>query len=96
MEDTAYDTGAPTIQVLVYRDEELIARELCESDEEAMAIIDAWSEEGSYSFRVDDLSVHHRTGDILEPEPALLDDEAEWEPGAVPIAAASVPEHGVE
>ena len=66
---------APTIEVRVFRHGELIHRELCESEEEASIVIDAWAELDGVTCEVDDLSVHHQPGEILEPEPAELREE---------------------
>lgn len=62
----------PTVEVRVYRHGELVHRELCESDEQAALVIDEWAELDGVDCEVDDLSVHHRQGDVLEPAPAEL------------------------
>jgi hypothetical protein len=65
---------APTIQVRVFREGKMVHEELCESEEEAALVVDTWSElGGDVECEVDDLSVRHQLGDILEPEPAVLD-----------------------
>ncbi|MFI5041632.1 MAG: hypothetical protein ACHQNA_07265 [Acidimicrobiales bacterium] len=58
----------PTIEVRVYRRGELIRRELCESEEEAALVVEGWAEVEDVECEVDDLSVRHRPGDVLEPE----------------------------
>jgi hypothetical protein len=63
----------PTIEVRVYRDGRLIERELCESDEQAALAVEAWQEVEGVECEIDDLSIRHRPGDILEPEPADVD-----------------------
>jgi hypothetical protein len=65
----------PTIEVRVFRHGELVHRELCESEEQASLVIDEWSELDGIECEVDDLSVHHEPGEILEPEPAELREE---------------------
>jgi hypothetical protein len=65
----------PTIEVRVYHHGRLVERELCESEDEAMLVVDAWSEIEGVECEVDDLSIRHRPGDILEPEPPELDTE---------------------
>lgn len=65
----------PTVEVRVYRHGELVHRELCESEEQAALVIEEWSEMDGVECEVDDLSVRHEPGDILEPEPAELLDE---------------------
>ena len=85
-----YDAGASTIEVRIYRDEQLLARELCESEDDAAAVVDHWSELGNVSFQVDDLSVQHTPGDILAPEPPEVANED------YPIADAPLAERGGE
>ena len=63
---------APTIEVRVFRHGELVHHELCESEEQAALVIEQWAELDGVECEVDDLSVHHRPGEILEPEPAEL------------------------
>lgn len=65
----------PTIELRVFRHGELVHQELCESEEQALLVAENWSELGDVECEVDDLSIHHRLGDILEPEPGELDDE---------------------
>jgi flavodoxin len=66
---------APTIEVRVFRHGELVHRELCESEEQASLVIDEWAELDGVECEVDDLSVRHRPGEIMEPEPAEVRDE---------------------
>jgi hypothetical protein len=89
-ESGLYDAGASAIEVCIYRDEVLIARELCESEDDAVAVVDHWSELGNVSFLVDDLSVHHTAEDILGPEPPDVTNED------YAIADAPLPEKGEE
>jgi hypothetical protein len=89
-ESSGYDDGAAAIEVRIYRDEQLIARELCESEDNAAAVVDHWSEVGNVSFLVDDLSAQHTPGDILAPEPPEAANEAD------PIANGHLPDRGVE
>lgn len=67
---------APTIEVRVYRHGDLVHRELCESEEQAALVIEEWSELDGVECEVDDLSVRHEPGEILEPEPAELREQA--------------------
>ena len=89
-ESSLYNAGASAIEVCIYRDEQLIARELCESEDDAAAVVDHWSELGNVSFLVDDLSVHHSPGDILAADPP----DVAYEDYA--IANAPIPEKGAE
>jgi hypothetical protein len=67
---------APTVEVRVFRHGELVHTELCESDEQAALVIEEWAEHDGVTCEVDDLSIRHRPGDILAPEPADLREEA--------------------
>lgn len=69
-----------TVEVNVFRDNELIHTELCESDEQAALVVEEWSELDGVRCEVDDLTVKHEPGDILAPEPALTDDEEDYPP----------------
>ncbi len=59
---------APTVEVRVWRHGQLVHQELCESDEQAALVIEAWEELDGIECEVDDLSVRHQPGDIAEPE----------------------------
>lgn len=69
-----------TVEVRIYRGDELVHTELCESDEEATLVVEEWSERGGVRCEVDDLTIKHRPGDILEPEPAVTDDDEDYPP----------------
>lgn len=71
---------SPTVEVRVFRFGELVHRQLCESEEEAAAVVDRWMELQGVECEVDDLSTHHRPGEILEPE--VTTDSAEDYPAA--------------
>jgi hypothetical protein len=67
---------SPTVEVRVYRHGELTHRQLCESVEEAAAVVDTWRELEGVECEVDDLSVKHRPDEILDPSLAEpLDEE---------------------
>jgi hypothetical protein len=76
LEGMAYGGEAPTVEVRVYRDGTLIHRELCESTETAADVVELWSEVEHVECVVDDLSVHHRQGEILEPGDEAAPDES--------------------
>jgi hypothetical protein len=67
----------PSVAVRVYRDGRLWLQELCESEDEAALAVEEWSELEGVTCEVDDLSVRHRAGDILAPEPPEPDSEEE-------------------
>ena len=60
---------ALTIEVRVFRHGELIHSELCESEDQASVIVDEWAEVDGARCEVDNLSVHHHPGQIVESEP---------------------------
>ena len=66
------DDETPTIEVRVYRGDEIVHRQLCESEEAATAEVTRWAEVDGVTCEVDDLSFRHTAGDILEPGPADL------------------------
>ena len=90
-ETASYDPGSPSIEVRVYRDGRLFARELCESEEDAEAVVERWSEEGNFTFTVDDLTYHHTDHDVLAPEAGEPEDDE-----GCPIVEARVPAQGAE
>ena len=61
---------SPTVEVRVYREGTLLHHELCGSEEEALAVVEAWSEHKGVECEVEDLSSHHRADQISQPEPA--------------------------
>lgn len=65
----------PTIEVRVYQHGRLLRRELVESEEAAAIVLDIWSELEGVHCEVDDLTVRHAPGQVLEPDPALLPDD---------------------
>ncbi|MGZ4801575.1 MAG: hypothetical protein ACXVJ7_16765 [Acidimicrobiia bacterium] len=67
--------STPTIEVTVYRDGELVHRELCETETDASAVVEQWSEFESVVCQIDDLSVHHRSTDVLEPTESVMPDD---------------------
>lgn len=70
MVDTHYDIGTPSIEVTIYRGDELVARELCESEEEAALVVETWTERGDFSFEINDLTEREYVDDF---EPAIPD-----------------------
>ena len=64
------------MEVVVFQHGHEVARELCESAEEASLIVDWWSDQEGAQCQVDDLSIDHRPDDILEPSVEDLDEAA--------------------
>jgi len=88
---TLYDSGAPTIEVRIYRHDQLLIRELCESEEEATAVVEQWSDVDNVHVFVDDLSAHHGPEDILAPDEPLMGGGEDYS-----IASAPIPGYGTE
>ena len=51
------DVG-PTVEVVVFQHGREVARQVCESTEEASSIVEWWNEQDGTECRVDDLSIH--------------------------------------
>lgn len=65
----------PSVEVRVFRYGELVHQVRCESAEEAASVVEHWSELDGIECEVEDLSAHHRRGDVLEPEPATPEED---------------------
>ena len=57
-----------SVEVRLYRNGDLVHRQLCESAEEAGSLVEQWAERGITRVDIDDLSTRHEPGEILEPE----------------------------
>jgi hypothetical protein len=90
-EGTFYDSGAPTIEVRIYRNDQLLLLTLCESEQEAAKVVEQWSDVENVYVLVDDLSVHHRPGDILAPDELPISGDED-----LPIDSAAIPGYGTE
>ena len=88
---TLYDAGAPTLEVRIYDDGRLLTRELCESEEDAAAVVERWSDLANLFVVADDLSTKHGPDDILAPEDPPTDIDEDY-----PIASAPLPAYGTE
>jgi hypothetical protein len=86
---TGYDAGAPSIEVCIYEQGQLLTRELCESEEDAAAVVERYSDVPNTYIVVDDLATKHGPDDILAPEEPFPDDDH-------PIASAPPPGYGTE
>jgi hypothetical protein len=64
----------PTLEVRIYRDGVLVHSELCESEEDAAAAVEAWEQEARTTFEVADLSAQHHDVELLEVEPTGEED----------------------
>jgi hypothetical protein len=90
-EGTFYDSGAPTIEVRIFRNDQLLVRTLCESEQEAATVVEQWSDVENVYVLVDDLSVHHSPEDILAPDELSISDDEDHS-----IDSAAIPGYGTE
>jgi hypothetical protein len=74
MSETQADSTTPTLEVRILRDGVLVQRELCETDEEANAVVEAWSDTEGVVVEVEDLS-RSPAGGVLDPRPWEVDAE---------------------
>ena len=75
---------APTVEVVAFRDGREVARELCDTPEDAALAVERLTEEPGVVCQVDDLSVHHRPRDIREPSPDEFPGD-EYDAGEPPV-----------
>jgi hypothetical protein len=64
-----FGTESPTVEIVVFRNGREVARELCDTPDEATLVVERWSEEPGVVCQVDDLSERHRPEDIRDPSP---------------------------
>jgi hypothetical protein len=67
MQERSTHTPA-NVEVRGWRDGRVVARRVCESEQEARALVEQWSEQDFTRVEIDDLSVEHGSGEILEPD----------------------------
>ena len=75
MSEAQADSTTPTLEVRVLRDGVVIQRELCETDEEANAVAEAWSDAEGVRVEVEDLSRSGASPGVLDPRPWEVDAE---------------------
>jgi hypothetical protein len=75
MSETQADSTTPTLEVRILRDGVVIQRELCETDEEANAVVEAWSDTEGILVEVEDLSRSGGAAGVLDPRPWEVDAE---------------------
>ncbi len=63
----SFGAESPTVEVVVFRDGREVARELCDTAEDAALVVERWSEDPGVVCQVDDLSERHRPEDIRDP-----------------------------
>jgi len=88
---TLDDTRAPSFEVRIYRDNELLLRAFCESAEEATALASQGSGLDRVYLLVDDGSPTPGPGDVLEHEGVSGPDDEDQ-----PLASMALPGIGTE
>ena len=88
---TLYDAGAPAVEVRVYDHDRLLAREHCESEDDAAAVVERWSEVANLFVVADDRSSKHGPEDSLAPEAPHIGSGANF-----PLASTPLPGRGTE
>ena len=63
----------PSVEVRACRDGVLVCRELCESEEDAAAFVEAWEQQPGIECEVDDLSFPCHDTESFEVEPTDVD-----------------------
>ena len=87
---TLDDTLAPSFEVRIYRDDELVLQAFCESPEEATAVASQGSGLDHVYLLVDDGSPTQGPGDVFTYDQIGPDEEGQ------PLAAISLPGYGTE
>jgi hypothetical protein len=82
MTDTTDDT-TPTLEVRILRDGVLVQRELCESGEQADAVVDRWSDVEGVVVEIEDLVRDRAAVGVLDPRPWEVDDDRDAYDGSV-------------
>jgi hypothetical protein len=88
---TLYDTGAQPVEVRIYDHGRLLTRELCESEDDAAAVVERWSDVANLFVVADDISAQHEPDDILAPEDPLMGGDEDQ-----PLASMPLPGYGTE
>lgn len=91
---TLYDTAAPTFEVRIYDHARLVARELCDNENDAARVVEHWSDVANLFVVADDVSTTHHPDDIPAPEvphngSVASDDDR-------PLASTPLPGRGTE
>jgi hypothetical protein len=73
MSEIQADRIPPTLEVRVLRDGVVVERQLCDSDAEANAVVEAWSDVDGVVVEVDDLTRNAERTGVLEPRPWEVD-----------------------
>jgi hypothetical protein len=63
----------PTLEVRILRDGVVVQRELCATEAEANAVVEAWSDVEGVVVEVEDLARSPRGAGVLDPRPWEVD-----------------------
>ena len=70
----------PNLEVRIIRDGVVVQRELVETDDDARAMVDAWSEVDGVEVRIEDLTRTVAPSGVLDPRPWEVDaDDAAYD-----------------
>ena len=75
MSEMQADSTTPTLEVRILRDGIVIQRELCETEEEANAVVEAWADTEGILVEVEDLARSGGSAGVLDPRPWEVDAE---------------------
>jgi hypothetical protein len=75
MSESYVDSTTPSLEIRVLRDGVVVHRELCETDDQADALVQAWSDTEGVVVEVDDVGRRAAPAGILEPRPWEVDAE---------------------
>jgi hypothetical protein len=75
MSETQADRTPPTLEVRILRDGVVAQRALCETEAEAEALVQAWSEGEGVVVEVEDLTLRTGRPGVLDPQPWEVDAE---------------------
>jgi hypothetical protein len=88
---TLHDTDAPPLEVRIYDHSLLLAREPCDREEDAAAVVARWADVANLFVVADHPSSQHGPDDVPASEELLVDGDDDH-----PLASAPVPAHGTE
>ena len=75
MSETYADSTTPRLEVRILRDGVVVQRELCETAEDADAVVEAWADTEGVVVEVEDLTRNGGAAGVLDPRPWEVDAE---------------------
>ena len=85
------DSAAPTLEVRIYRDAQLLGRERCESEEAVTLVVDRWSDVANLFVVADDRAPGLPPDPTTTREPWVAAEET-----GTPLASRPLPCRGTE